>query len=314
MTEEEKKQQKELWKQDRIRARHEEWLKIRNMGAGARIRYFWDYYKIVLAIALAAVLLIYLGVTIFLGMQTKMLLYVCFLNTDVLDPDTETLRGDYIQARGGLEKMQDIIFDSSVWVNPDADGTSREDVAASIKITSYVGAGTLDVFLAPSYVTKYEQELGMLMKLEDVLTPDEIRVLGEAGCLYYEKEPETDAKTGAPIINRTDTETEGAAGFAADNGQSTRDGTQESAFFREEEYPLNTRPQDGTHIYAVRIDPAGVIGNYEIYGDGRQVWFSVIGNSARTEEAVRFLHFLLGKEDAASRRARLSNNADGVLE
>jgi hypothetical protein len=38
-----------------------------------------------------------------------------------------------------------------------------------------------------------------------------------------------------------------------------------------------------------------VIGDYSIYAD-RQVWFSIIGNSSRTEEALRFLHFLLGRE------------------
>ena len=56
MTEEEKKQQNEHWKQDRIRARREEWEKIRKLGPGAKLQYLWDYYKIVLALAAALLL------------------------------------------------------------------------------------------------------------------------------------------------------------------------------------------------------------------------------------------------------------------
>lgn len=241
MTEEEKKHQKELWKQDRIRQRHEEWEKIKGLGFGARLQYLWDYYKIVLAIAAAAALVVYLIVTMIQGSRTETLLYVCVLNADELDPDTEHLQEDYIKARGGLEKMQNMVFDASIYVNPDATGTSQQDVAAAIKITSYVGAKSLDAFLAPFNVTEYEQEGGMLLALDEILTQEEIDALGEAGCLYYAKE------------------------------------------------------SDQEHIFAVRIDQAGVIGNYDIYGE-EQVWFSMIGNSTRIEETARLLHFLLGEE------------------
>ena len=147
MTEEEKKQQKELWKQDRIRARREEWKKIKSMGTGAKLQYLWDYYKIVLAIAIGLAFTAYLIVTIIQGSRMSTILYTCFLNVDELDPDTETLREDYIRARGGTKKTENITFDSSVVVNPDSTGTTQQDVAASIKITSYTGAGALDVFL-----------------------------------------------------------------------------------------------------------------------------------------------------------------------
>ena len=89
MTEEEKKHQKELWKQDRIRARHEEWRKIRSMGAGAKLQYFWDYYKIVLVIAASILLIAYLAVTIIHGSRTRTLLYACFLNADELEKECQ---------------------------------------------------------------------------------------------------------------------------------------------------------------------------------------------------------------------------------
>ena len=67
MTDEEKKQQKELWKQDQIRERQEEWQKIKSLGFGARLQYFWDYYKIVLVIVIIAVFVIYLIVNMIQG-------------------------------------------------------------------------------------------------------------------------------------------------------------------------------------------------------------------------------------------------------
>ena len=279
MTEEEKKHQKELWKQDRIRARHEEWNKIRSMGTGAKLQYFWDYYKIVLVIAASILLIAYLAVTIIHGSRTRTLLYACFLNADELDPDTETLQADYIAPLGGLDQNKEIIFDSSIRVNPKATGTSQQDVAASIKITAYTGAGTLDVFLAPPDVTAYEQEGGMLLELEDLLTQEEIERLQEAGCLYYAQEPETDQDTGA-VMKRD---------------QMPDDGQQDT---------LNTQPQEGMHIYAVRIDPAGVIGGYPIYAAGSQVWVSLVGNTSRSEEAMRFLRFLLAQEESSTEQAK----------
>ena len=293
MTEEEKKQQKELWRQDRIRARREEWEKISRLGPGAKLQYLWDYYKIVLVLAAALALVIYLAVTMIQGARTSTLLYACFLNTDSLDPDTETLQSDYIEARGGMKKLQNMVFDASVWVNPDSPGTSQQDVAATIKITSYVGAGALDVFLAPSYVTEFEQENGLLMDLGNLLTEDEIQALLEAGCLYYDKVPETESLSR----DQDRTEQAEAAGTKKGQGKDTESETipdgNTSPASGPKETDLNTQPGEGMHIYAVRIDPSGVIGNYDIYEEGRQVWFSVLGNSRRIEEAAQFLRFLL---------------------
>ena len=276
MTEEEKKHQKELWKLDRIQARREEWEKIRKLGAGARIQYFWDYYKFVLVIIAGAALAVWLVFNVILGMRTEFLLYVCVLNSEELDPDVEHLQEAYVRSRGGVEGMQEIVLDSSIYVNPDAAGTTQHDVAVTMKIAAYVGAGKVDAFLAPPYVTQYEQKNGMYQPLEGLLTTEEIRELGAAGCLYYADEPETESPSAMEY------ETHPVTGGRQDSG--AKDGA----------YALNTQPSDGSHIYAVRVDQAGVIGQYPIYADA-EVWFGLIGNAPHTEEAMRFLHFLLGK-------------------
>ena len=332
MTDEEKKQQKELWKQDQIRERQEEWQKIKSLGFGARLQYFWDYYKIVLVIVIIAVFVIYLIVNMIQGARTQTLLYACFLNSDELDPDTEGLRDAYIRERGELGKMQEITFDSSIYVDPYASGTSQRDVATMIKITSFVGAGAVDVFLTPSHVTEFEQKNDLFMPLENVLTPEEIKTLGEAGCLYYADEPEPDTEdTGWETGTQEAGSAEGSvqeAGTAEGSVQEggtqearsaegsvqeagTAAGSSEKSEARtaqtipgggmqssDGEYALNTDPEKGKHIYAVRVDQAGVLGRFPIYAD-RQVWFSIIGNTSRTEEALGFLHFLLGEKAPA---------------
>ena len=312
MTDEEKKQQKELWKQDQIRERQEEWQKIKSLGFGARLQYFWDYYKIVLVIVIIAVFVIYLIVNMIQGARTQTLLYACFLNSDELDPDTEGLRDAYIRERGELGKMQEITFDSSIYVDPYASGTSQRDVATMIKITSFVGAGAVDVFLTPSHVTEFEQKNDLFMPLENVLTPEEIKTLGEAGCLYYADEPEPDTEdTGWETGTQEAGSAEGSVQEAGTQEAGTAAGSSEKSEARtaqtipgggmqssDGEYALNTDPEKGKHIYAVRVDQAGVLGRFPIYAD-RQVWFSIIGNTSRTEEALGFLHFLLGEKAPA---------------
>ena len=323
MTEEEKKHQKELWKQDRIRERRAEWEKIRSLGTGAKLQYFWDYYKIVLVFTAVLILAVYLAVTMIRGFRMHTLLYACFLNVEELDPDTETLLADYTRARGGMKKTEQIVFDSSVVIDPDSTGTTQQDVAAAIKITSYTGAGALDVFLAPSNVTAYEQESGMLMNLEDVLTKEEIRRLGDEGDLYYASEPETDRVTGELVQRekssggtaQTEKSSDGSSQTQKPSGETAQaekpsgetaqtqkppGETAQAGETAQTDLDLNTRAGDGMHIYAVRIDPAGVIGKYDIYGDNSQVWFSVIGNTPRSDEAVRFLRFLLAEEESGT--------------
>ena len=248
-------------------------------------------------IVIIAVFVIYLIVNMIQGARTQTLLYACFLNSDELDPDTEGLRDAYIRERGELGKMQEITFDSSIYVDPYASGTSQRDVATMIKITSFVGAGAVDVFLTPSHVTEFEQKNDLFMPLENVLTPEEIKTLGEAGCLYYADEPEPDTEdTGW----ETGTQETGTAAGSSEKSEARTAQTIPGGGIQSSdgEYALNTDPEKGKHIYAVRVDQAGVLGRFPIYAD-RQVWFSIIGNTSRTEEALGFLHFLLGEKAPA---------------
>ncbi len=275
MTDEELKYQKELEKKERLEQRQAELEKIRGLGFGAKLRYFWDYYKIVPILLACALFVVYIIFNMIKGFNTENLLYVCVLNSDTLDPNTEMLQEDYINARGGIKKNQQITFDSSIFVDPFSTGTSQMDVATTMKVTTYASAGAMDVFIGPSVVTAFEQKQGLLMNLENFLTKEEIQTLGEKGLLYYESEPVLE--TELPQIGETESWSP-----QLDWTEYTDDS-------------LNTEKGNDLHPYAVRIDTAGVIGKYSIYAD-RQVWFSLLANSDHTEECRQFLKFLLTEE------------------
>ena len=150
-------------------------------------------------------------------------------------------------------------------------------MANTMKMTALLQTGTLDVCIAPPEVTKYLQEQGMLMALDEL--PDSEWNMGSVAeeYLYYAPEPLYDEETGALILPETEddesllTQTE-----AEDSDEPGR------------------QSERAEHLYAVRIDQAGILERYGIH-EGNEVWFSVIGNSDHTQMASKLFHFLLGQ-------------------
>lgn len=277
MTDEEKRKEKEYLKQEAEKARKEEWEKIRSLGAGARVRYFWDYYKFVLVIAFFVIMAVYIIVNMIVGSRTETLLYTSIMNVGELDSDSEGLAEDFEQSIGGIGRWKSIQFDLSMRIDPDSSGTSQADVANTMKMTALLQTGTLDVCIAPPEVTKYLQEQGMLMALDEL--PDSEWNMGSVAeeYLYYAPEPLYDEETGALILPETE------------DDESLL--TQTEAEDSDEPGRQSGRAE---HLYAVRIDQAGILERYGIH-EGNEVWFSVIGNSDHTQMASKLFHFLLGQ-------------------
>ena len=79
MTEEEERIEMELRRQDRQKARQEEWEKIKGLGWKARAGYLWDYYKFVLVILVFVIVGISIVRTMIIGSMTDMILEVAVL-------------------------------------------------------------------------------------------------------------------------------------------------------------------------------------------------------------------------------------------
>ena len=114
MTEEEERIEMELRRQDRQKARQEEWEKIKGLGWKARAGYLWDYYKFVLVILVFVIVGISIVRTMIIGSMTDMILEVAVLNTDTLASDAVLLREDFTDYLGGLGKHEQIQIDTSV--------------------------------------------------------------------------------------------------------------------------------------------------------------------------------------------------------
>lgn len=267
MTEEEKRKEKEYLKQEAAKARKEEWEKIRSLGTGARIRYFWDYYKFVLVIGFFVIMAVYFIANMIIGSRIERLLYTCIMNVDEIDADSELLAKDFEQSLGGIGKWERVEFDLSLRIDPDSSGTSQADVANTMKMTALLQTGTLDVCIAPPAVTRFLQEQGMLLELDEL--PESEWDLGAVAedCLYYAPEPLYDEETGELILPQTEADGSAQTGEISERAE---------------------------HLYAVRIDQAGVLQRYGIHV-GNEVWFSVIGSSDHTEMASKLFDFLLGQ-------------------
>ena len=131
MTEEEERIEMELRRQDRQKARQEEWEKIKGLGWKARAGYLWDYYKFVLVILVFVIVGISIVRTMIIGSMTDMILEVAVLNTDTLASDAVLLREDFTDYLGGLGKHEQIQIDTSVNVVENA--RSQADMMGDMK-------------------------------------------------------------------------------------------------------------------------------------------------------------------------------------
>ena len=107
----------------------------------------------------------------------------------------------------------------------------------------------------------------MLLELDEL--PESEWNLGAVAedCLYYAPEPLYDEETGELILPQTEADGSAQTGEISERAE---------------------------HLYAVRIDQAGVLQRYGIHV-GNEVWFSVIGSSDHTEMASKLFDFLLGQ-------------------
>ena len=101
------------------------------------------------------------------------------------------MQEDFSSYIGGLKKHEELSFDLSIDLHPGA--VTQAEQVADVKLQVQVSSGTLDAVLVPDYAFSYIQQRGMLMSLDDVLSPDEIETYGKAGDLAYASAPDLQA-------------------------------------------------------------------------------------------------------------------------
>lgn len=333
MTDEEKKLERQQEKEEQREKRRQERQKIASLHGKKRLQYLWDYYKVWLVFLAIAIVAVNIAVTIVKGLMTKTLLQVSALSADY-NAAGDQMQKDFSSYIGGLKKHEALSFDLSIDLHPGA--VTQAEQVADVKLQVQVSSGTLDVVLVPDYAFSYIQQRGMLMSLDDVLSPDEIETYGKAGDLAYASAPdlqvlsEQDASeagtldpegestvrtitTLSSLQNQTEPGTEAAEAEAktAANTEAESDSGM-AAPAKSESLPetdtgteassgqaaeIHSTPSEGEQIYGIRVDDSGVLSDYAWYPINQKVYFGIVSNARHEDMALTYLHYLKGADN-----------------
>lgn len=111
-----------------------------------KIEYLWMYYKSWLAAAICVAVAVYLGVTMYRGMQENVVLNVAIVGGS--SQETEQLQKEF-EKYAGITAKHDTI---KVQANIPADGGS---VTSKTALTTLIGANAVDVMICPEDI--YEE-------------------------------------------------------------------------------------------------------------------------------------------------------------
>lgn len=300
MTDEEKKLERQQEKEEQREKRRQERQKIASLHGKKRLQYLWDYYKVWLVFLAIAIVAVNIAVTIVRGLMTKTLLQVSALSADY-NAASDQMQKDFSSYIGGLKKHEELSFDLSIDLRP-GEVTQAEQVA-DVKLQVQVSSGTLDVVLVPDYAFSYIQQRGMLMSLDDVLSPDEIETYGKAGDLAYASAPdlqalsEQDASEAGTLDPEGESTVRTIAALSSLQNQ-TEPGTEaaeaEAETVAETAAEIHSSPFEGEQIYGIRVDDSGVLSDYAWYPTDQKVYFGIVSNTRHEDMALTYLHYLKG--------------------
>lgn len=144
--------------------------KLASMHGWEKLEYILVYYKFHIAVVLMLILAAF-GITRWVdNMKDENYLYVT-----VVDAATEggNLMEDFRASLGDEEEHHKYLLDTSVFHTVDLQGEKVMDYNAQVKLTTLLGAGTVDVLIGPKdiYEAYAEQEEGeeVLYRISDVM-------------------------------------------------------------------------------------------------------------------------------------------------
>ena len=303
MTDEEKKLERQQEKEEQREKRRQERQKIASLHGKKRLQYLWDYYKVWLVFLAIAIVAVNIAVTIVRGLMTKTLLQVSALSADY-SAAGDQMQEDFSSYIGGLKKHEELSFDLSIDLHPGA--VTQAEQVADVKLQVQVSSGTLDAVLVPDYAFSYIQQRGMLMSLDDVLSPEEIETYGKAGDLAYASTPDLQALSEQDASEAGTLDPEGESTVRAVTALSslqnqTEPGTEaaeaEAETVAETAAEIHSSPFEGEQIYGVRVDDSGVLSDYAWYPTDQKVYFGIVSNTRHEDMALTYLHYLKGADD-----------------
>ncbi len=157
--------------------RHQ-WQALKGMGFKAHWEYFWDYYKIHVAVGVFAIVM--LGMLIHdIAANKPYALDSIFVNANSL-MGADALQQGFAEYEGIDTNETAVFIDTNTSLSPDG---GSMDISMMEKIYAMIAAKELDTFLADTQIFEKYANNEMFLDLREVFTEEELSELGDK--VYY---------------------------------------------------------------------------------------------------------------------------------
>jgi hypothetical protein len=288
---------------DDIKKQHK---KVRKKGFKAMASYFWDYYKIPTAVIIVIALFSFYLIRD-MASNLPYGFYAMMINS-TMHPDGEVIGEDFAGYAGIDTSSYNVLIDTNQTLSTSSYNTY--DVSTQERIMAITAAGDLDVMIADQSVFEQYARNSYMTDLRDLMSEDELKKYD--GYIYYVdgailKAIEDGTYEQASSENTADNESQGSQDDPSVAGSNSA-ATDETISDEEISYMLGiSSPSSIVSEEAFVLPdpdsmedpvPVGIILSDTAFMQSTNTYagsvpiFGIIGNSSRTDLAIKFLEYL----------------------
>lgn len=288
---------------DDIKKQHK---KVRKKGFKAMASYFWDYYKVPTAVIIVIALFSFYLIRD-MASNLPYGFYAMMVNS-TMHPDGEVIGEDFAGYAGIDTSSYNVLIDTNQTLSTSSYNTY--DVSTQERIMAITAAGDLDVMIADQSVFEQYARNSYMTDLRDLMSEDELKKYD--GYIYYVdgtilKAIEDGTYEQASSENTADNESQGSQDDPSIAGSNSA-ATDETISDEEISYMLGiSSPSSIVSEEAFVLPdpdsmedpvPVGIILSDTAFMQSTNTYagsvpiFGIIGNSSRTDLAIKFLEYL----------------------
>ncbi|WP_027218796.1 hypothetical protein [Butyrivibrio fibrisolvens] len=288
---------------DDIKKQHK---KVRKKGFKAMASYFWDYYKVPTAVIIIIALFSFYLIRD-MASNLPYGFYAMMINS-TMHPDGEVIGEDFAGYAGIDTSSYNVLIDTNQTLSTSSYNTY--DVSTQERIMAITAAGDLDVMIADQSVFEQYARNSYMTDLRDLMSEDELKKYD--GYIYYVdgailKAIEDGTYEQASSENTADNESQGSQDDPSVTSSNSA-ATDETISDEEISYMLGiSSPSSIVSEDAFVLPdpdsmedpvPVGIILSDTAFMQSTNTYagsvpiFGIIGNSSRTDLAIKFLEYL----------------------
>lgn len=288
---------------DDIKKQHK---KVRKKGFKAMVSYFWDYYKVPTAVTIIIALFSFYLIRD-MASNLPYGFYAMMINS-TMHPDGEVIGEDFAGYAGIDTSSYNVLIDTNQTLSTSSYNTY--DVSTQERIMAITAAGDLDVMIADQSVFEQYARNSYMTDLRDLMSEDELKKYD--GYIYYVdgailKAIEDGTYEQASSENTADNESQDSQddpSVAGSNSAATDETISDeeisymlgisspSSIVSEDDFvlPDPDSMEDPVPVGIILSDTA-FMQSTNTYAGSVPI-FGIIGNSSRTDLAIKFLEYL----------------------